>query len=147
MRFTPLRTILAGLLLLLPLYSLAQSPDVGSKKGVKIRFHVTSVSYAEDPDWCPIAQCYAKKYTVEGFVDSSTGTRTAYRLTCEEVQSMKPRPVVTISCGSVHANYDYDARLLASGINFWPDGTWTQPPPYHAVYDIVSEKEVTAPPR
>jgi hypothetical protein len=138
-----LKTFPAGLLLAFPLCSLAQSPDVASTKGTNIRFHVTSVSYADDPGWCPTANCYGKKFPVDGFVGSCTGTRTAYRLTCDDVQTMKPRPVLKVSCGSVHANNDYDAKLFPAGINFWPIVTYSPPPTMPSATLCLSRKLVS----
>lgn len=135
-----MRTFLAVVLLLLPFCTSAQSP--GSSKRVKMRFHVTSVRYEDDPDACPIPACYAKKSTVEGVAEGSNGIRTAYVLRCDEMTAMEPKPHVTLSCGSVHANFDYEVILFSSGFSFWPDAKYT-PPPLHGVYDIVSERELS----
>src|SRR5665213_3559837 len=107
-----LRPFMTGILILLPTFLLAQKTDVDGKMGARINFHVTSVRYEDDPSACPIAACSAKKFTVEGYADGATGIRIAYVLTCDELVAFKPTTHVAISCGSVHANNDYDARLF-----------------------------------
>jgi hypothetical protein len=114
-------------------------------KATKITFHVTSVSYEDDPYACDAVECSAKKFTIEGYSDSvHTGSRVAYVLTCEEFVSHKPTPHLTLSCGSIHANNDYDARVFGDSISFWPEEKYT-PPPLRGNYTILTEKEVSKP--
>jgi hypothetical protein len=113
-----------------------------SEKSFKIKLHVTSVTRADDPTGCDPNECTATRFTVEGYAANlRAGTRTAYVLTCDEYLAEKPTPHVTIACSKVHANYDYDARVIDDSISFWPEEKYT-PPPMRGVYSIVSEKEV-----
>lgn len=113
-------------------------------KGIQITFHVTSVRYEDDPASCS-GECSAIKSTVEGYTDGMrTDSRAVFVLTCDKVVAFKPTPHITLSCGSVHANNDYDASLFGDSISFWPQEKYT-PPPLREAYRIVSEKEVSKP--
>lgn len=129
------------LLLTAPIVSFAQAPQ----KRIHITFHVTSVRYEEDSTVCDTDVCIATKFTIEGYADSAhTDNRIAYVLTCDEYLASKPTAHITISCGSVHANNDYDVTVFGSSISFWPEEKYT-PPPMRETYRIVSEKEVSKP--
>jgi hypothetical protein len=134
---------------------LAQTPQAksgstlhnGGTKGTQIVFHVTSVRYEEEPDFCGDGTCSATKTTVEGYSDGmQTGSRVIFVLNCDEIVALKPPPNVAVSCGSVHANNDYDAWVFNSSISFWPREKYT-PPPLRGSFRIVSEKEVNKPSR
>ena len=139
-----LRSWIAGILASLPLCLLAQTAD--GTKSIAITLHVTSVRQEDDSTACVnIADCYATKFTVEGYADdANSGTRTAYVLTCDQLIALRPRYRVGTSCGSIHANNNYSARVFDNSISFWPAGKYT-PPPYRGLYAIVSEKEVRKP--
>jgi len=134
---------------------LAQAPQItrgatvhnDGTKGIQITFHVTSVRYEEDSAYCDTGECSATKFTIEGYADDMhTGSRVAYLLTCDEFVAYKPTPQTTVSCGSVHANNDYDARVFGDSISFWPEEKKKYtPPPLRGLYLIVSEKEVSKP--
>jgi hypothetical protein len=117
-----LRSSIAGILVLLPVCLLAQKTDDDGTRGTKIPFHVTSVRQ-EDLTECDPDKCSSKKYTIEGYADGRhTDSRTAYVLTCTEALVYKPTPHVEGACARVHANADYDVRLFADSISFWPEG-------------------------
>jgi hypothetical protein len=125
---------------------LAQVPQIKTK-GIQITFHVTSVRYeADTPDFCgTVDECSATKTTVEGYADGmQTGSRVMFVLTCDSLVALKPTPKVAVSCGSVHADNDYDAWVLDNSISFWPREKYT-PPPLRGSFGIVSEKEVSKP--
>jgi hypothetical protein len=115
-------------------------------KGIQISFHVTSVRYeADPPDFCGTVECSATKITVEGYADGmQPDSRVMFVLTCDKLVSLKPAPKVAVSCGSVHANNDYDAWVFDNSISFWPREKYT-PPPLRGSFKIVSEKEVSKP--
>jgi hypothetical protein len=114
-------------------------------KGIHVTFHVTSVRYEEDSTVCDTGECSATKFTIEGYANGApSGSRIAYVLTCDEFVVYKPTPHITLSCGSVHANNDYDARVFGDSISFWPEDKYT-PPPLRGLYNIVSEQEVSKP--
>jgi hypothetical protein len=149
----PMNGISAILLLACSAVCLAQAPQItrgatvhnDGTKGIQITFHVTSVRYEEDSADCDTGECSATKFTIEGYADDMhTGSRVAYLLTCDEVVAYKPTPHIAVSCGSVHANNDYDARVFGDSISFWPEEKYT-PPPLRGLYHIVSEKEVSKP--
>jgi hypothetical protein len=138
-----LRTSVA-LLVLLPICLLAQKSD-DVTKGRKIILHVTSVRHEEDSTVCGSGECSATKFTVEGYANGvQPGSRIAYVLTCDEYLADKPTPHISMACVRVHANGDYDGKLFGDSISLWPEEKYT-PPPYEAVYSIVSEKEVRKP--
>lgn len=131
----------------------AQAPQISrattvhndATKHIPITFHVTSVRSGEDSAFCDTGECSATKFTIEGYSDSVlTGNRVRYELTCDELVAYKPTPHIAVSCASVHANNDYDAKLFDNSISFWPEEKYT-PPPFHGLYQIVSEKEVSKP--
>lgn len=139
---------LAGSLLLFAGQSLAQSSDDDGPKGVKILFHVTSVSQRDDPDSCPAAQCSATKFTVEGYADVQHNRHpTQYVLKCSEILVSNPSPHYAVTCGRVHSNNDYDATLFADSIYFRDRKPKQDGAPPEALYIIVSEKEVSMPSR
>ena len=117
----------------------------GGTKSTKIVFHVTSVRYEEEPDFCGDGTCSATKTTVEGYSDGlQTDSRVMFVLNCDEVVALGPNPKVAVSCGSIHADNDYDAWVFNSSISFWPREKYT-PPPLRGSFKIVSEKEVSKP--
>jgi hypothetical protein len=66
-------------------------------------------------------------------------------LNCDEMLALKPTPKIAVSCGSIHANNEYDAWVYNDSVNsisFWPLDKYT-PPPLQGVFHIVSEKEVS----
>jgi hypothetical protein len=143
----------AFLLLACSVVCLAQAPQrtMGATvysdgtKGTKITFHVTSVRHEDDPAFCDTGECSATNLTVEGYTDGmQADTRVVFVLTCDELVAYKPTPHITASCGSVHANNDYDAWMFGSSIAFWPPEKYT-PPPLRVHFYIVSEKEVSKP--
>lgn len=135
------RTLIVGILVLLPVCLLAQKSDDDGTTGTKIVFHVTSVRQ-ESLTECDPDKCSSKKFTIEGYTNGThPAGRTAYVMTCTEALVYKPTPHVEGACARVHANSDYDAELYPDSISFWPKGTYT-PPPYHVLYSILSEKEV-----
>jgi hypothetical protein len=114
-------------------------------KTTKIVFHVTSVRYEEEPDFCGDGTCSATKTTVEGYADSmQMNIRVMFVLNCDEMLAFKPTPKITVSCGSVHANNDYDVWVYDNAISFWPPEKYTLPP-FHGTFRIASEKEVSMP--
>ena len=139
-----LRSWIAGILVSLPLCSLAQKTD--GTKPIAISLHITSVHQEDDSTACGnIAACSATKFTVEGYADdANTSSRTVYVLTCDQLIAFKPTTRIAVSCGSVHANNDYEVRVFDASISFWPVGKYT-PPPHRGLYSIVSEKEVRKP--
>lgn len=138
-----LTLVLSGSLLLFSGRMHGQSPDDNGKKGTKITFHVTSVTHNDDDTVCQSGECSATKFTVEGYaIAVNTGSRIEYVLTCDEYFASKPTVHVAVACSKLHANNDYDARLLSDSIDFWPDERYT-PPPMRAIYSIESEKEVS----
>lgn len=141
------------LLLTVPIVSFAQAPQItggatthnDAKTVLHITFHVTSVRYEDESSDCDPSKCSAKKFTIEGYADGAhTGRRTAYVLTCDEYVVFKPTAHAAVTCGSVHADNDYDARVFGNSINFWPEEKYT-PPPLRGLYNIVSETEVSKP--
>jgi hypothetical protein len=144
----------AFLVLVCSTVCLAQTPQAKSgstvhndgTKGIQITFHVTSVHYeADPPDFCGTVECSATKTTVEGYADGmQTDSRVMFVLTCDELVALKPTPKVGLSCGSIHADNDYDAWVFNSSISFWPREKYT-PPPLRGSFKIVSEKEVSKP--
>jgi hypothetical protein len=132
---------------------LAQAPQATSgatvhndgTKGIKISIHVTSVRYEEEPDFCGDGTCSATKTMVEGYADDmQTDSRVMFVLNCDEMVALGPNPKVALSCGSIHANNDYDAWVSDNVISFWPREKYT-PPPLRGTFRIVSEKEVSKP--
>jgi hypothetical protein len=144
--------ISAFLLLVCSVVCLAQAPQrktsatSDGKKGTKINFHVTSIVRDEEGDGTfDAAKCFVTKFTIQGYADGAyTGSRVAYVLTCHEFLAYKPTAHVAMSCGSVHANDDYDARRVGNSISFWPEEKYT-PPPFRGVYNIESEQEISEP--
>ncbi len=143
----------AVLLLACSAVCLAQAPQTTSSatedndgtKETHITFHVTAVRYEEEPDFCGDGTCSATKFTVEGYADRmEADVRVMFVLYCDEMVALKPAPKVAVSCGSVHANHDYDARVNGNLVSFWPEGKYTSPP-LRGLYRIVSEKEVSKP--
>jgi len=140
-----LRTLIAGTLVLLPVFLLAQKSDDDGTRGTIITFHVTSVRHEDDSTVCGSGECSATKFTIEGYANGAhTGTRIAYVLTCDEYVAYKPTPHISMACVRVHANTDYDVRLFADSISFWPEEKFT-PPPDRVLYSIETEKEVRKP--
>jgi hypothetical protein len=141
----------ACLLLVCSAGCFAQAPQItkgatvhndGTKR-IPINFHVKSVRYEEDSAFCAPGDCSATKFTIEGYSDGiHTGSRVAYLLTCDQLVANKPTPHIALSCGNIHANYDYDAKLNGDLICFWPEEKYS-PPPFRGCYQIVSEKEVS----
>jgi hypothetical protein len=124
----------------------AQTSDDDGTKGTKIIFHVTSVSQQEDPETCQAAQCSATKFTIEGYADVQHDSHlTQYVLTCSEILASTPSPHFAITCGRVHANSDYDARLFADSIVFEGGKPKSKDDPPEAAYSIASEKEINKP--
>jgi hypothetical protein len=102
-----------------------------------VTFHVSSIQSGDaNGDWCSSGKCSAKKFTVEGYTNS-----TEYVLECVEVLADEPSPHYTIVCPKLHAHNDYDARLGADYIAFGEDKKATGEPILSA-YQIVSEKEI-----
>jgi hypothetical protein len=143
----------AFLVLVCSTVCLAQTPQAksgstvhnGGTKGTQIVFHVTSVRYEEEPNFCGDGTCSATKTTVEGYSDGmQTDSRVIFVLNCDETVALKPTPKVAVSCGSIHADNDYDAWVFNSSISFWPREKYT-PPPLRGSFKIVSEKEVSKP--
>jgi hypothetical protein len=122
-----------------------QTQDDDGSKGRKITFHVTSVRHEDDATVCQTGECSATKFTVEGYADGShTGSRIEYVLTCDEYLAYKPKPHISLICGRVHANNNYDAMLYPDSIYFL-----NAPKPadsaMEANYEIESDKEVSNP--
>jgi hypothetical protein len=102
-----------------------------------VTFHVSSIQSGDATgDWCNSGKCSAKKFTVEGYTDS-----TEYVLECVELFATEPSPHYTIVCPKLHAHNDYAARLGADFIAFGDDKKATGEPILSA-YQIVSEKEI-----
>lgn len=119
-----------------------QTHDDDDSKGQAIVFHVTSVSHHDDATVCQSGECSATKFTVEGYSDTlHVGKRVKYVLTCDEYWVQQPAPHFTITCGKVHADNSYDARLFADSIAFIDNRPKPQDSPLEANYDIESERE------
>ena len=112
-----LRAFAVTILVFLTIGAESQEHPATATTSLTITFHVTSVRYEDDPSACEIGQCYAKKFTVEGYADRSSA-RTLYVLTCGEYTILKPRTQVTMTCGSVHANNDYTAKVFEKSMSF-----------------------------
>ncbi|MGA7830601.1 MAG: hypothetical protein WCA21_06555 [Terracidiphilus sp.] len=144
---------LAFLVLVCSTVCLAQAPQVkkgatvhdDGTKGIQITFHVTSVRREEDSAFCDTGECGATKFTIEGYSDGmNSNSRVEYVLTCDELLAFKPTTHIAISCGSVHADSDYNASVFGSSISFWPREKYA-PQPFRGAYKIISEKEVSKP--
>jgi hypothetical protein len=134
-----LRRSIAGILLF-PVCLSAQKTD--EKKALAITLHVTSVRQEEDlsGQYCEPKDCQATTFTVEGYADrEDQSSRTEYVLACTQAMRLKPSPRVVVSCGSIHADNDYQGRMFDNSISFWPAGKYT-PPPYRGLWAIQSEK-------
>ena len=117
---------------------------LGQDKGTPITFHVTAVRSEEAHDWCTDGGCSATRYTVEGYSDvKGDSSLVEYVLDCVQVMVAKPSPHFTIVCAQVHAHNDYDATLFSSAISFSPTKAQAPGEPMLAIYQIVSEKEVS----
>ena len=143
----------AFLVLICSTVCLAQSPQTmsgsvdhnGGTKSTKIVFHVTSVRYEEEPDFCGDGTCSATKTMVEGYADGMhMDSRVMFVLNCDEMVALGPNPKVAVSCGSIHANNDYDAWVSDNAISFWPREKYASPP-LRGIFRIVSEKEISKP--
>ncbi|MDW5267525.1 MULTISPECIES: hypothetical protein [Acidobacteriaceae] len=124
--------------------SFGQAPAPDGTKGIPITFHATSVRQ-EDSTNCDPDKCSTKKFTIEGYTDGAhKNSRVSYVLTCDETVAYKPTPHVAMACARVHANDDYAAKIFSDSISFWPAEKYT-PPPYRALFTILSETEVSKP--
>lgn len=113
------------------------------EKPKQVLFHVVSTKSGEDPDTCKSLPCAATKVTVEGYVDSGNSQNiTEYILRCVEVMNLNPSRYAS-SCTRVHASTDYDALLWSDSIGFITDTPKRNDNAIQAMYDIVSEKEVS----
>lgn len=136
--------VLVGSLSLLAGHLNGQSQDDDGTKGRRIIFHVTSVHRADDDSLCQSGECSATKFTVEGYANGThPGFRIEYVLTCDEYMVHKPNPHITISCGRVHANNDYEATVFTDSIAFIDSKPKAEGSPAEVDYDIKSEKEVS----
>jgi hypothetical protein len=105
----------------------------------KVTFHVSSVrSEDANDEVCASGKCSAKKFTIEGYTNS-----TDYVLECVEIFANEPTPHFTVVCPKVHAHNDYDVRLGSDYIAFGDGKKSSDGEPIVAAYMIVSEKETT----
>jgi hypothetical protein len=75
----------------------------------------------EAHDWCTTGKCSATRLTVEGYsIVKGDATSTAYVLNCVEVIVNDPTPHIPYQCVRLHANRNYDAKLLADSICLSP---------------------------
>lgn len=135
-RILPLMIVLLGNLFMFSVPSHGQSEPDDGRTGTKIIFHVTAVSQ-KDETACDPTACSSVEFKIEGHAG-----RIAYVLTCSEYWVFKPTPHTSMACARMHANSDYDGRLLADAIDFWPEEKYN-PPPIRVLYKIVSETEVS----
>jgi hypothetical protein len=107
-----------------------------AQDGEKVTFHVSSVRSEDANDWCTSGKCSAKRFTIEGYTNS-----TEYVLACVETIANEPSPHYTVICPKVHAHNDYEARLGADYIAFGDGKKTSGTEPILSAYQIVSEKE------
>ena len=116
-------------------------------QGTPIQFHVTTVrsedvSSEKEYEWC--SSCNVTRHTVEGYSGVKGNSHvTEYRLECDGIFVSTPSPHYMVVCDPLHANSDYDARLLATAIAFGPVTPHSDNEPMAAAYDIKSEKEAS----
>jgi hypothetical protein len=138
--------VLVGSLLLFAGRLSGQSQDDDGSKGRKIIFHVTSVRHEDDATVCRSGECSATKFTVEGYADGPhTGSRIEYVLTCDEYLAYKPKPHLSLICGRVQANSNYDATLYPDSIYFLVNTPKSAGSAIEANYEIESDEEVSKP--
>jgi len=116
---------------------LAQQPN--DDRPISTVFHVTSVKQGTSPD-CLNGQCNVLRVTVEGYARIGHNAKlTQFVLRCDRFTEAKENGKKVAPCARLRAGEDYDAELRGELIDFL-----TQPAP-RAVFEIVSQKEVTTP--
>jgi hypothetical protein len=118
---------------------------LGQEQGTPIPFHVTAVR-SEDVssdkayEWCN--GCDVTRHTVEGYSEVKGNSHvTEYVLECDDIFVSTPSPHYIDVCDRLHADNDYDARLLPTAIAFGPVRPHSDGEPTALAYDIKSEKE------
>lgn len=113
-------------------------------KGVKAVFHVTAIQMQDHPPgYCDTGACSAKKFTVEGYVDTSDETKSIeYVLTCVE---LLPHDLTAryAACARVRANNRYSVTIASDWIQFDTHEEYSseeRPNYLFRAHDIVSER-------
>ncbi len=132
-------SLFVGLILLAAALCPAQTQT--EDHGIKIVFHVTSVSQKPDLERCgPEDHCIATLFTVEGYATVNRNVhRTKYVLNCDEILSNDNGSLI-VTCPRVHATANYDALLYGATIFFGSSPTESNGALVTG-YTIVSEKE------